>query len=129
MKIVYLIVYGINSIRRNLYEIGVLKALGSKSIDISRIFIAQIVGVGALVIIFSILGINVISTISNKMLISAFEEFMTIKIFNLSIIKATFSIMALDLSIVFVVTLVSSNIPLIYLKKVKPLNILKGKKK
>ena len=127
--IVYLIVYGINSIRRNLYEIGVLKALGSKSIDISRIFIAQIVGVGALVIIFSILGINVISTISNKMLISAFEEFMTIKIFNLSIIKATFSIMALDLSIVFVVTLVSSNIPLIYLKKVKPLNILKGKKK
>ena len=127
--IVYLISYGIGSIKRNLYEIGVLKALGTKNIDISKIFIFQIIAVGLGVILIAIVGIEVFSSISNKILISAFEDFMTIKIFTLKVIPVKPKIMTFDLIIVFVVTLTSSIIPLIYLKALKPLNILKGKKK
>ena len=54
---------------------------------------------------------------------------MTIKIFTLKVIPVKPKIMTFDLIIVFVVTLTSSIIPLIYLKALKPLNILKGKKK
>ena len=54
---------------------------------------------------------------------------MTIKIFTLKVIPVKPKIMTFDLVIVFVVTLVSSIIPLIYLKALKPLNILKGNKK
>ena len=75
------------------------------------------------------MGIEVFSSISNKILISAFEDFMTIKIFTLKVIPVKPKIMTFDLIIVFVVTLTSSIIPLIYLKALKPLNILKGKKK
>ena len=127
--IVYLISYGIGSIKRNLYEIGVLKALGTKNIDISKIFIFQIIAVGLGVILIAVVGIEVFSSISNKILISAFEDFMTIKIFTLKVIPVKPKIMTFDLIIVFVVTLTSSIIPLIYLKALKPLNILKGKKK
>ena len=81
------------------------------------------------VIITAILGIEIFSGLSNKLLLSAFEDFMTIKIFKLSVIPTRPSIMAIDLAIVFVVTIVSSIIPLLYLKALKPLNILKGKKK
>lgn len=127
--IVYLISYGIGSINRNIYEIGVLKALGTKNYDIAKIFILQIIIVGLGVIIAAILGIEIFSGLSNKLLLSAFEDFMTIKIFKLSVIPTRPSIMAIDLAIVFVVTIVSSIIPLLYLKALKPLNILKGKKK
>jgi ABC-type lipoprotein release transport system permease subunit len=127
--IVYLISYGIGSIKRNLYEIGVLKALGTKNIDISKIFIFQIIAVGLGVILIAVVGIEVFSSISNKILISAFEDFMTIKIFTLKVIPVKPKIMTFDLVIVFVVTLTSSIIPLIYLKALKPLNILKGNKK
>ncbi len=127
--VVYLISFGIGTIKKNLYEIGVLKALGTKSIDISVIFITQIVIVGLGVILVSILGIKVFSDFSNKLLIKSFEDFLTIKIFNLKIIPVKPGTMSFDLSLMFAVTLVSSIIPLIYLKALKPLNILKGKKK
>lgn len=126
---IYIIIYGINSIKRNIYEIGVLKALGTKSINVSIIFLVQIIVVGIFSILASIIGIIVLSMISNKLLVSAFEDFMTIKIFSLNVIAAYPKIMFIDLTIVLIATLVSSNIPLIYLKAVKPLNILKGKKK
>lgn len=127
--VVYLISFGIGTIKKNLYEIGVLKALGTKSIDISIIFITQIIIVGLGVILVSILGIKVFSDFSNKLLIKSFEDFMTIKIFNLKIIPVKAGTMSFDLSLMFLVTLVSSIIPLIYLRALKPLNILKGKKK
>mgnify|MGYP003298732308 CR=1 FL=1 len=127
--VIYIVVYGITSIKKNLYEIGVLKALGAKSIDIAVIFISQIVIVGIGVIIVSILGVKLLSLLSNKLLLNAFEDFMTIKIFELSIIKARPKLMSINLSLVFIGSLVSSIIPLIYLRRLKPLNILKGKKK
>ena len=127
--IVYLISFGIGTIKRNYYEIGVLKALGSKNIDIGIIFISQIVIVGIGVIIVSILGIKVFSEFSNSLLIKSFEDFITIKIFGLKIIPVKPSTMSFDLSLMFGVTLVSSVIPFIYLRTLKPLNILKGNKK
>lgn len=124
-----IVFYGINCIKKNIYEIGVLKALGAKSFDIGRIFVTQIAILGIAVIITSILGIIVSSIFSNMLLVSAFEDFMTITIFKLKIITSSPKIISLDLSLVFVLSIVSSIIPLIYLRTIKPLNILKGKKK
>ncbi len=128
-SLVYIILYGVNSIKRNIYEIGVLKALGTKNYNVSIIFMAQICLVGSLTIVTSVLGIIVLSSFSNYLLIGAFEDFMTIKIFNLDIIATYPKIISIDLTLVFVGTIISSTIPLIYLRTLKPLNILKGNKK
>ena len=125
----HIVLYGIGSIRKNLYEIGVLKALGAKSFDIGKIFIVQIAIIGFLVSIVSILGIYLSALFSDILLISAFEEFLTITIYGLNIIPVIIPIVSLDLTLVFIISIISSIIPLIYLKTIKPLNILKGKKK
>ena len=126
---IHVIVYGVNSIRRNIYEIGVLKSLGAKSTNISKIFIRQIIFIGLALSITSVVGIYLSSLFSDKLLVSAFEDFMTITIFDLDIIRFDFQVLILDICIVFLLTIVSAIIPLMYLKSIKPLNILKGKRK
>ena len=125
----HIIIYGVNSIRKNIYEIGVLKSLGAKSSDITKIFITQIILIGLGVSIVSILGVYLSSLYSDGLLITAFEQFMTVTIFNLDIIRFDSSVMFLDIGFVLILTIVSSIIPLIYLKSIKPMNILKGKRK
>lgn len=125
----HIVLYGINSIKKNLYEIGVLKALGAKNIDIGKIFMVQIAIIGFSISIVSILGIYLSSLFSDVLLVSAFEEFLTITIYGLNIIPVMPKIVTLDLTLVFIISIISSLIPQIYLVAIKPLNILKGKKK
>ena len=129
VSFIHIVLYGINTIKKNLYEIGVLKALGTKVWDIGIIFIFQIALIGFAISVLSILGIMLASYISNLLLVSAFEKFLTITIYGLEIIVPKPSIVSLDLTLVFIISIISSIIPLIYLKKLKPLNILKGNKK
>ena len=102
---------------------------GVKCFDIGKIFIVQIAIIGFLVSIVSILGIYLSALFSDILLVSAFEEFLTITIYGLNIIPVIIPIVSLDLTLVFIISIISSIIPLIYLKTIKPLNILKGKKK
>ena len=125
----HIVFYGVNSIRKNIYEIGVLKALGAKSFDIAIIFITQITIIGVALALTSILGIYLSSIVSDNLLIGAFEDFLTITIFELDIIGYNLDVMGIDILIAFVLTIVSSFVPLIYLKSIKPLNILKGRNK
>ncbi len=125
----HVVLYGINSIKKNLYEIGVLKALGAKNLDIGKIFFVQIGIIGFSISIVSILGIYLSSLFSDILLVSAFEEFLTITIYGLNIIPVMPKIVTLDLVLVFIISIVSSIIPQLYLITIKPLNILKGKKK
>ena len=129
VSFVHVVLYGINSIKKNIYEIGVLKALGSKNFDIGKIFLIQIGVIGLAISIVSILGIYLSSLFSDLLLVSAFEEFLTITIFGLNIIPVMPKIVTLDLVLVFFISIISSIIPQLYLITVKPLNILKGKKK
>ena len=125
----HIVMYGINSIKKNLYEIGVLKALGAKVFDIGKIFIIQISIIGFSISIVSILGIYLSSLFSDILLVSAFEEFLTITVYGLNIIPMMPKIVTFDLTLVFFISIISSIIPQLYLITIKPLNILKGKKK
>lgn len=129
VSFIHIVLYGINTIKKNLYEIGVLKALGTKVWDIGIIFVCQIALIGFAISMLSIAGIILASYIGNHLLISAFEDFLTITIYELKIIVPKPSIVSLDLTLVFIISVISSIIPLVYLKKLKPLNILKGNKK
>ena len=129
MCVAHIIAYGINSIKNNLYEVGVLKALGAKSFDIGKIFVLQIIMVGFLICITSIVGMYLTTNLANSLLLSSFEEFIGINIFNIDIITYIPKVVSIDLIILLVLSIVSSVIPLIYLHNIKPLNILKGNKK
>lgn len=127
--VAHIIAYGINSIKNNIYEVGVLKALGTKSFDIGKIFVLQIIMVGFLICITSIVSMYLTSNLANIILLNSFEEFIGINIFNIDIITYIPKIVSIDLIVTLVLSIISSVIPLIYLHNIKPLNILKGNKK
>ena len=128
-SLAHIIIFGVNSIRKNNYEIGVLKALGTKNMDIGLIFFLKILSVGLMIICASIIGMIICRYISNALLISAFERFVHLTIYNLKIIRIDVLTIFITLLLLLAISLISSIFPLVYLRKLKPLNILRENKK
>lgn len=128
-SLAHIIIFGVNSIRKNNYEIGVLKALGTKNMDIGLIFFLKILSVGFMIICASIIGMIICRYISNALLISAFERFVHLTIYNLKIIRIDVLTIFITLLLLLAISLISSIFPLVYLRKLKPLNILRENKK
>ena len=128
-SIIYIIGYGVNMIKQSLYEIGVLKALGCKNFDISIIFFIKTLFTGLIISLLSILGIILFTRIGNNILIKSFEDFAMVKFNNVNIIYNNVKLAAFDVVLTLIVILISSFIPLFYLSKIKPIVILRDKKK
>ena len=128
-SIVHIILYGITSIKKNSYEIGVLKSLGTKSKYINRIFLIKVFIVGLIIGGISIIGICITCLISDKLLIFAFEKVLRATLFDLKIISISPLLIFINILLVWAVSLISSLIPILYLKKIKPLDILRENKK
>lgn len=127
-SIMYIIGYGINNIKQNLYEIGVLKSLGCKNFDISIIFFIKTLFTGLLISILSILGIILFTKVGNNILVNSFENFATAKFNNVNIIYNNVNLATLDVVLTLIIILISSFIPLFYLSKIKPIVILRNNK-
>ena len=125
--VIYLMVFGANIIKKNKYQIGVIKALGGKTNQIARIFITQLLLVGMLIFIMSGIGIYIATSLANEILISSVRTHMNIYIYNLTIIDFIPKLTVIDLILVIVITVLSSLAPLIAIHKIKPINIIKAK--
>ena len=126
-SLLYLSFYGVRTIKSNIYEIGVIKSQGGSDKDISSIFILQnfIVGIG--VIVVSLIGMYVGSLLANSLLVTSFEEILLVKVGSFKIVQFYPSMVLIDLIAALVIILVSSILPVNFLKKVKPIDILKAK--
>ena len=124
----HIIIYGITSMKKNSYEIGVLKAQGTKEFDIGLIFTLQTIVVGVIISILSLIGIVVISLISNQILLLSFENLLNVPIYEMNILVLKPGTIIGDILIVWVISIISSLIPLIYLRKIKPFSIIRNNK-
>lgn len=125
----HIVLYGISTIKKNSYEIGVLKSLGTKNKYINKIFLIKIITIGVIISVISIFGILLSSFVADKVLILAFEKIMRTPIFTLQIIKLDLVIVTITIITVIIVSIVSSLIPIYFLRKIKPLDILRDNKK
>ena len=73
VTIIFLVNIGLSSIKRNRYEIGVLRAIGTLSFDIVRIFIRQSIIVCFLILVVANIGIYLGTYVANNILVGAFE--------------------------------------------------------
>lgn len=125
--IAYLAAFGANVIQKNKYQIGIIKSLGGKTNQLARIFLSQLLVVGAMIFALSAFGIWGATSVANHILTSSMKTHMNIDIFHYSIIDFFPDLAAIDLALVVLLTIVSSLVPLIAIHKIKPINIIKAK--
>ena len=118
------------SVKRKQVDIGILKAIGGENKHIFFIFFYQMLLITVLVIIFSILGMQLLDGGMNKLLVYSFMLFLnTDLIKDMVIIKFNLPILLICGGVVFVITLITSSTILNYLKKLKPIDIIRNSNK
>lgn len=124
---IYLIGFGVNTIRQNLFEIGVIKSLGGRTKDIGIIFIVNVLLTGVGVCISCVILSPIMIKVVNNMLVSSFARVLNLTIYSLRIVKVIPVLMAFNLFVILLLSFVSSVISMILLYKVKPIEIIKSK--
>ena len=124
--VLLLIRFGFGNIRKNKYEIGVILALGGNHRTIIKIFLSQIVFVGIVICALSTLSLMFLTTYANDLIVDALVAFVknsTLETIN--ILSFDPMILSIDIVIIIIVTIISAIIPTLYLRNIKPINIMK----
>ncbi|MBE6124376.1 MAG: ABC transporter ATP-binding protein/permease [Erysipelotrichaceae bacterium] len=120
--------FGLGNIKKHQYEIGVLLALGTDNKTINRIFLTHILIIGLATGILSGTCLFMLVKPVDSMIVEALGFVVKHKaIFEMSVISFDYKIMLVDVGLILGVTLLSSIIPTIYLRRMKPINIIKTK--
>ena len=123
-----LISFGFSNVKKRNYEIGVMRALGTDMGNISLIFILQVIFAGVIICLVSTLGLYFATNIANNILSDSFMVLMESSMLkDLDIINFDPIALVIDLLIVILTTLISAFAPIIAIRNVKPLAIIRKK--
>ena len=123
-----LISFGFSNVKKRNYEIGVMRALGTNMNNISFIFVLQVLFAGVLICLISTLGLYFATDITNGILSESFMVLLESSMLkDLEIITFNPITLVIDLMIVIITTLISAFAPIIAIRNVKPLAIIRKK--
>ena len=125
--VVFLASYSIRNIRSNYYQIGVIKAIGGRSSDISKIYTAQTTILTIVVCILTYFGALYLVDVANGILIESFTRITKSAIGTINIITFDIKIVLYTMLTAFLLSMLSTVIPLLTLHRIKPVNIIKAK--
>ncbi|MBR3685337.1 MAG: ABC transporter ATP-binding protein/permease, partial [Clostridia bacterium] len=120
--------FGVKNIRSNMYEVGVMKALGCRLSRFIVIFGLQTMAIALMTVVLSTVGFAVFAGIANDILVESLRTLATGQVvLDLSFIKFDWMLVLFNSLIVVAISLISTLIPLIILKRIKPIAIIKAK--
>ncbi len=125
--VVFLASYSIRNIRSNYYQIGVIKAIGGRSSDISKIYTAQTTILTIVVCILTYFGALYFVGVANDILIESFTRITKASIGTINIITFDVKIVHYTMLTAFLLSMLSTVVPLLTLHRIKPVNIIKAK--
>lgn len=127
-SLLLLVAFGGGTIRKRKFEIGVIKAMGGRTRDVGKIFVIQLIAIGIVVCILSSLALLLLTNIVNSVLSSAMLVYIKNETLSkISIVQFNPLILCGDLFMILTITILSAIIPLIALRRIKPINIIKHK--
>ncbi|MBQ7389972.1 MAG: ABC transporter ATP-binding protein/permease [Clostridia bacterium] len=124
---IYLIYFGIRSIRQNSYQIGVIKALGGRGRDVGKIFVLKTFIIGTVISLLSALISTLFIRMANVVLVASIEEVIGMRINELSVINVIPGLLLSDALIMIGIAFISALLPTVMLKGIKPVEIIKAK--
>ena len=126
--VLILISFGIKNVKSTMYEIGVLKALGCRFKNFIVMFGLHTIVMVILTSIMSVIGYKVFADLANSILVESVQRFAPSHILlNLKFITFDLELILGDILLVILISIVSTTIPMMLLKKIKPIAIIKAK--
>lgn len=120
--------YGVKLVRERKYEIGILKALGARDGDLVLLLGVQIILLLLLVVVLYILGSLVFIDFANGVLIrSLLEVAPNSFLLDIKVLYVNPQHFLINGALTAVIVLTSFIVPLVKLRKLKPVNIIKAK--
>ena len=125
--IIYLVNYAIQTIKKNYFQIGVLRSFGARKEDVGVIFVTGVVVTGLAIAILSIVFEPLIISVYNTILAESFAMVLNTHAFDINVINVPIWLPIINSAMVVVVTLASALISLLVLKNLKPIEIIRAK--
>lgn len=127
--IIFILVnFATKMIKDKLHEIGILKALGCKNINIGFIFGLQIILIALLTILLSTIGYVLFIDLANEVLIESLKQLAKTHILlDLKFLTFHLNIALIDALVVIILAIISFIIPMLEIYKIKPVQIIKNK--
>lgn len=123
----YLIYFGMRSIKQNSYQIGVIKALGGRGIDVGRIFVLKTFIIGVVIALTSSIASIGFIAMANEVLIGSIESVVGMKIVYVDVISYSPLLIGFDALLVILIAFISALVPTVMLKRIKPVDIIRAK--
>ncbi len=125
---VFLIMFGVRSIRKNILEIGILRALGTKTHYLAIMFALQMVMLGLIVCLFAMAGMYLGVYFGNAILVKGFVAYTGNTLASeLTIIRFRYTTALVGAALVLILSIMASVVPVMALRKVKPRQIMVSK--
>ena len=125
--ILCIVFFCINNIKDNKHDIGIMKAMGIKDTNITSMIFVQNCVLGLMIIILANIASFAFAKIGNILLINSLKDLTNTYIHNLIIVQYYPALILFDIIFSFIVIFIASIIPLILLRKFKPIEIIKAK--
>ena len=125
--IIFLVNSGIRSIRSNIYEIGVIKAMGGVKKDIRKIFISQslILGIGILIVAY--FGMQIGSVVANEIFLASLAAVTNSDLYGIQAIAFYPNVALVDICISMLIVIISAVIANMSIDRLNLISILKAK--
>ena len=115
-------------IKDKMHEIGILKALGTKNNSIGVVFGLQVVLIALLTCVLSTVGYYFFIDIANDVLIESLKRLAPSQVvLDLDFLTFKPAVALVNCALVFALSLISLVIPMIKIKAIKPVKIIKAK--
>ena len=109
------------------HEIGILKALGTRNIGVAAIFGTQIILIAIFTCLFSTIGYYFFIDLANEVLVSSLSSLTERLVLNLEFLTFKSSVVIVNCGLIILLTSISLLVPMIKIKGIKPVKIIKAK--
>jgi ABC-type antimicrobial peptide transport system permease subunit len=124
---IYLINHAMQTIKKNYFQIGVLRSFGAKNKDVGFIFITGVVIVGLVISLLSVALAPLIVSIFDSILTDSFALVLGTYTFDISIVNMPMWLPVINSVMIVFVTFISALISLRVIRKLKPIEIIRAK--
>ncbi len=124
---IFLVKFGIKSIRSNIYEIGVIKAMGGIRSDISKIFISQSLLMGVGILIITYIGMHIGALVADMIFVASLEAVTGVNLYGIRTVDFYPSVALIDIAVSILVIVISAILSTKAIDKLNLISILKAK--
>ncbi len=120
--------FELKNIRDKMKDIGIMKALGARDIDLIVIFGFQVLLAGLAMVALYIIGSFVFIGLANKVLVLSLSELAkNTMVMNVSFLAVKWKYILQNCVLAVVIIIVSFVAPMLRLRRIKPTNVIKAK--